>query len=144
MTSGSMIRLSAYKKIGGFLEKFFIDYVDNEFCLRMILAGYYVMQLNSVTIYHKLGSTQRREFIYRKVFPTNHPPLRLYYRTRNRFYVYNKYKNQFIGYILFDIRVFIKDFIKILLYENNRLKKIKMIIKGYKDYKNDKFGKFKE
>ena len=35
ITSGSIINLAAHKKIGGFLEKLFIDYVDNEYCLRM-------------------------------------------------------------------------------------------------------------
>ena len=141
MTSGCIIRLSAYEKIGGFLEKFFIDYVDNEFCLRMISSGYKVLQLNSVYLYHKLGNTKPRNFIFKKVFPTNHSPLRWYYRTRNRLYVYHKYKNQFNKYIIFDISVFLRDFLKILLYECNKLKKIKMMLLGYRDYRKNKFGK---
>lgn len=143
MTSGSMIRLSAYKEIRGFLEKFFIDYVDNEFCLRMHLSGYKVLQLNSVNIYHKLGEVKSRNFFLKKVFPTNHSPLRWYYRTRNRFYVYKTYKNQFPGYVRFDRILFLKELVKIFLYETNKLIKFKMIFKGYIDYRKDKFGKFK-
>jgi len=37
---------------------------------------------------------------------------------------------------------FIKMVIKIILSENNKLEKIKYIIKGMQDYKHEKFGKF--
>ena len=144
MTSGCIIRLSVYKKTGGFLEKFFIDYVDNEFCLRVHLAGFKVMQLNSVYLYHRLGSTEPRKLLFTTVFPTNHPPFRWYYRTRNRLFVYEKYGGQFRLYMKYDKKVFLKDFLKILLYEPLKMKKIKMILHGYKDYKRNKFGKFTE
>lgn len=142
MTSGCIIRLSAYKKTGGFLEKLFIDYVDNEFSLRMRISGYKIYQLNSVCVYHKLGNTEPRNFLFRKVFPTNHSAIRWYYRTRNRLYVYKKYRNIFPDYVKFDIKAFLKDFSKILLYESNKIKKMKMIIRGYLDFKKDKYGKF--
>ena len=142
MTSGCIIRLSTFEKIGYFLEKFFIDYVDNEFCLRLTSNGYKIFQLNSVSVYHKLGAATSRVFIFKKVFPTNHSPLRWYYRTRNRLYVYKKYGKQFPHYLLFDLKVFFKDYMKILLYERNKIQKIKMIFLGYRDYKRNKFGKF--
>ena len=37
MTSGSFTRLSAWKEVGAFREDFFIDFVDNEFCIRLSL-----------------------------------------------------------------------------------------------------------
>jgi len=143
MTSGCIIKLSAYKEIGEFLEKFFIDYVDNEFCLRMQLAGYKVLLLNSVFVYHRLGAAKPRFFLSSYVFPTNHPSLRWYYMTRNRLYVYDKYKEQFPDYVRFDKKVFLKFFIKILLYENEKLKKIKMMIKGYIDFRKNRYGQYK-
>jgi len=141
ITSGSIIRLTAHKEIGGFLEKLFIDYVDNEYCLRMQSFGYKILRLNSVYIYHELGDVKSRKFLFIKVFPTNHSPHRWYYRTRNRFYVYKIYKNQFPDYIKFDKRVFIKEIIKIILYEKNKIQKFKMIMYGYLDFKRNNFGK---
>jgi rhamnosyltransferase len=141
MTSGSVIKLSAHVQIGGFLEKLFIDYVDNEYCLRMKKSGYKIFRNNSIYIYHELGEAKARKFIYKKVFPTNHSPRRWYYRTRNRFYVYKEYKNEFPDYIKFDKRVFIKDIVKILLYEKNKIQKFKMILIGYRDFKRDNFGR---
>ncbi len=140
MTSGSIIRLSAYQEIGGFEEKLFIDYVDNEYCLRMQLFGYKIMQLNSAYLYHNLGDVRAKNFFFIKVFPTNHSPIRLYYRTRNRFYVYSKYKKFSHNYILKDVWLFIKEIIKIILYESNAMKKIKMILFGYMDFRKNIFG----
>ncbi len=141
ITSGSIIRLTAHRKISGFLEKLFIDYVDHEYCLRMRSNGYKILRLNSVRIYHELGDVKSKKFLFMNVFPTNHFPLRWYYRTRNRFYVYNTYKNQFPDYIKFDKRMFLKEIFKILLYEEYKIQKIKMIIYGYLDFKRNKFGK---
>lgn len=142
MTSGSVINLSALQKIGGYLEKLFIDYVDNEYCLRMNSLGYKVLRLNSVYVYHNLGAIKPRNFLLKKIFPTNHSPLRWYYRTRNRFYVYKKYKKRFPAYIRFDKKEFFKDFLKILIYESDKIEKIRMIILGYRDYRKNRFGKF--
>ena len=142
MTSGSIIKLSAHQKIGGFLEKLFIDYVDNEYCLRMKNFGFKIQKLNSVYVYHELGNVKTRKFLYKKVFPTNHSSLRLYYRTRNRFYMYKIYKNKFPKYINFDKWVFLKEVFKVFLYEEKKIEKIKMIILGYLDFKRNKFGKY--
>lgn len=141
MTSGSIMRLSAYTEIGGYPEELFIDYVDHEYCLRMKSFGFKVLQLNSVYVYHKLGAAESRSIFFKKVFPTNHSPLRWYYRTRNRFYVRKKYKEKFPDYVKFDKIAFLKENLKILLYEKNKTKKFQMIIMGYLDYRRNKFGK---
>lgn len=46
MTSGNLLNLSAWKKVGKFDENLFIDEVDNEMCYRMIEKGYQIKQLN--------------------------------------------------------------------------------------------------
>ena len=142
MTSGSIIKLSVYKEAGKFLEFLFIDYVDHEYCLRVNSAGYKVVQLNSVFLYHKLGEIRARNFIFKKAFPSNHSPIRIYYRTRNRFYVYKKYKKKFPAYIKSERIVFLKELLKILFYEKNRIKKLKMIFLGYYDYINNTYGEY--
>jgi rhamnosyltransferase len=141
ITSGSIIRLTAHQKIGGFLDNLFIDYVDNEYCLRMRTYGYKIFKHNSIYLYHELGDVTLRKFFFMKIYPTNHSPLRWYYRTRNRFYLYSTYKNKFPDYIKFDKGVFIKEILKIIIYEKEKTKKIKMIIKGYLDFKHNQFGK---
>ena len=141
MTSGSILSLSAFVEIGDYLEKFYIDYVDNEYCLRMASAGFKIIQMNSNYVYHSLGNTSANRFLHKKVYPTNHSAIRWYYRTRNRLYIYKKYKKEFPKYVQFDKIVFLKDFLKVLLYEKEKLKKMKAILFGFLDYKKDKFNK---
>jgi rhamnosyltransferase len=141
MTSGCILRLSLFKKIGGFSEKLFVDYVDHEYCLRMLSDGYKVKQLNSVSLIHNLGDIKINRFFFKKVFPTNHSPLRLYYRTRNRLFVYKKYKNKFPSYVNYDKKIFFKELIKIILYEKNKFRKIYMIVLGYLNYRSNRYGK---
>ncbi len=142
MTSGSIIKLSAYNKIGEFLDSLFIDYVDYEYSLRTISKGYKILQLNTVFVYHNLGEIKTIKIFKKKIFPTNHSPTRWYYRTRNRFYVYKLYKDSFHEFIHKDKKNFIRELIKILLFEDKKFYKYYMIIKGYIHFKENKFGKF--
>ena len=97
MTSGNLVNLSAYKEVGGYLEKLFIDHVDHEFCLRLNKFGFKVVKVSNAIVYHKVGKSSKQRFLNHYLYPTNHSPIRLYYRTRNRFYVDNIYKNIFPG-----------------------------------------------
>jgi len=144
MTSGNLLNLSAYKKAGAFLEKLFIDHVDHEYCLRLKKNGFKIIKTNEAVVYHNVGDAIRKKFFNFIFCPTNHPPLRLYYRTRNRFYIDRFYKRIFPEYVKEDRRNFIRELIEIIFYENNLLEKIKMMIVGYLDYRNNILGKYKE
>ncbi len=72
---------------------------------------------------------------------TNHNAIRRYYITRNRFYVWKKYKEYFPWFINYEKNRTIKEIIKLLLGEDDKILKIKMIIQGYWDFKKNKFGK---
>lgn len=141
MTSGSMIRLSIIKKIGKLLDDFFIDYVDQEISLRMKSNGFKIYQLNNVFVFHKLGNIVEKKMFGKKIFPMNYKPIRLYYKTRNRFYVYKMYKGIFSDFIKEDRLNFFKEIIKIILFEKKRLKKLYMILKGFYHYKIGILGK---
>ena len=45
-TSGNLVDLSKFQKIGGYREDFFIDYVDHDFCLRLNKMGFKVYVCN--------------------------------------------------------------------------------------------------
>jgi rhamnosyltransferase len=142
ITSGNLLSLDAYKSVGGFLDMLFIDHVDHEYCLRLNKNNYKVIRTNRVLVYHKLGNTNRRKFFRWIFYPSHHPPLRLYYRTRNRFLVDNLYKKSFPEYIKRDRRNFIRELFEIIAFEKNIWAKIKMIFQGYIDYKKNRFGKY--
>jgi rhamnosyltransferase len=142
MTSGSLLNLTAFKIIGPFVEELFIDYVDFEYCLRLGKKGYNIIKVHNANIYHNLGSMQQRKFLFRKVSITNHSPLRLFYRTRNRFYIYKSYLKDFPVFVIKDLFVFINELIKILFYEKSKREKFRWILKGFNYFLKKKMGKY--
>ncbi len=142
MTSGSILKIDVYREVGKFLNEFFIDYVDNEYCLRLKSKNYEVIQVNSAELLHELGSAIPSNFLFQKVYPTNHPPLRLFYRSRNRLFVYKKYFLKYPNYVLNDILIWIKEILKIILYEKSKKEKIKMSLRGVIYFIRNKFGKY--
>ena len=139
MTSGNLVKLEILKKVGWFEEKLFIDCVDHEFCLRLNKAGYKVYICPKVILKHQLGNINEKPFFYKKVFPTNHDPLRHYYQTRNRFFIYKKFKHLYPYFVKMDKKDFRRGFIKVILYERKKISKIKFTTLGYIHFKKNIF-----
>lgn len=144
MTSGNLINLIIYEKVNGFEDKLFIDYVDVDYCLKLKKNGYKIQNLPAATLKHELGNSNYKSFFSFTVIVTNHSSLRRYYITRNRLYVTKKYR--YISNVFYQTekRVFINDILKIIFFEEDKFSKIKSIIKGYLDYKNNKYGIYKK
>jgi len=144
VTSGNLLNLKAYEEVGPFLEELFIDYVDFEYCLRLKARGFTILQVNSAVLHHALGSLVSRRFIFRTVAVTNHPPVRIYYRTRNRLFVSRKYYRRFPLWAMKDLIIFGNELIKILFFEKQKARKFSMVIRGIQDFLAGRFGKYSE
>ncbi len=130
MTSGSLVNLEAYRRSGGFREDFFIDYVDDEYCLRLRRNGYRVVRANRVILEHAQGQKTEKNFFGRTVHPTHHAPERFYYQSRNRVYLRREYGERFPRYFAYEKKLHAGRLVKMLLYERQRLRKILMTIRG--------------
>lgn len=142
ITSGALTKAEIYKNVGMYDEKLFIDLVDHDYCLSLNKKGFKIIQVNNATLIHNLGESVKKSVLGLKVIPTNHSPLRRYYMSRNRHYIWDKYKEDFPSWVLTDKRRFITENLKIVLFEDNKIEKFKYIKKGIKDYRNNIFGKF--
>ncbi|MBO6195683.1 MAG: glycosyltransferase family 2 protein [Bacilli bacterium] len=144
MTSGNIIDLEVYKKIGGFKDWLFIDCVDTEYCMNLHAHGYKVLRLNKIIMKHDLGELKVHK-LFNKEYPCyNHSPIRRYYIVRNNLYINEMYKNHFPEYCKHLIRVQKGQVKRIIAFENNKIKKLKMMLKGYFDFKHGIKGKYKE
>ena len=143
MTSGNIINLDAYKKVGGFKDWLFIDAVDFEFCLNVKKHKYDIIQYNEAELNHNLGYINEYNFLGKTVYVTNHSAIRRYYITRNRHYLYDLYNEDFLDYCSIELGRTKKELLKIILFEDNKWNKIKAIYKGYKDYKRGIKGEMK-
>ena len=142
MTSGNLLNLQAYKDVGAFEEKLFMDFVDYEYCLRLRKHQYHIIQDNSVRLKHSLGNFQIYHLLGKNVGISNHNYQRRYYMTRNSLIVgtrHYKVDRKFFYNVL--LNNLILDPFLILFYEDNKLAKLKSIWRGVIHFLKGKSGK---
>ncbi len=137
MTSGNIIDLRVWEKIGGFDEDFFIDGVDHEYCLHLQKEGYKIKIFQEIPLLHSLGKTEEKKIFGHTITLTNHAPIRRYFITRNRHYIYSKYHDTFKEFCEKELKNQRKETIKMLLFEKQKWEKTKAIIRGKRDYKKN-------
>ena len=141
MTSGNLVNLDIWKKVNGYEEKFFIDGIDIEYCLRLKKCGYRVVRLNNVEILHDLGDIKYYNFLGKKYLCTNHNYIRKYYIMRNYNYIKEKYYDIDPKYCEplnhLKLRLF-----RVIMFEKDKYRKIRNMFRGIKDYKKGIIGKY--
>jgi rhamnosyltransferase len=143
MTSGNIINLDIYQKIGGFKDWLFIDSVDFDYCFTIIGNGYKTVRLNNSILDHSLGNIKVDKFLGKDITHSNHSFIRRYYITRNSFYMNMMYRKKFpkeCSKIMMEVR---RDIIKIILLEKDKYRKLRNMIRGYIDYKKGITGPYK-
>lgn len=140
MTSGSLTNIAAWKNVGGFRDDYFIDFVDNEFCMKLGLSGFIIIRVNECIMHHQLGNACEKKLlgVFRKKVSV-HSPWRFYYMTRNNLLFIWEYKSH--------INV-IKEYLKLcsilisgLLYADDKVNTYFYIKKGIIDARKRKAGK---
>jgi rhamnosyltransferase len=140
ITSGSLINLAIWKSIQGFREDFFIDAVDEEYCLRLQREGFAVIEATQCGIRHSVGQPTIHRVFGRQMGVSNHPPTRRYFMTRNRIRLAMEYFADQPAWITRYFFYTIKDVTRMLLLESQRWKKFCAVILGIKDGLLNKLG----
>ena len=91
MTSGNLLNLNAFKQVGGFNENLFIDYVDHEYNLRLLLDNYLIYEIKDLKLNHRLGAMKKTKLFFINIDYISHSPKRLYYLFRNSIYIFRTY-----------------------------------------------------
>lgn len=140
ITSGALTNVIIAKNIGGFIDELFIDYVDFEFCLRLRVNNYQILKSHTAKLYHQLGECKIHNILNLKIVATNHSYIRRYYFYRNSIYVYKKYFKHYPKWVIKDMLSKVKTMLIILLFENEKYRKIKYSVKGIKDGLLNQYG----
>lgn len=130
LTSGSLIKTEAFDKVGLFDDKLFIEQVDNDFCYRLIKNEYKIKVAQNINFIQEIGSAKK----ICGCIVRNHNPERKYYLSRNVAIMLKRYfftapyttLRYFLGGTIFG-------WIKILLFEKDKCKKILSGFKGFID-----------
>lgn len=143
MTSGNIINLEAYKAINGFKDWLFIDGVDIEYGLNLNSHGYKVVRLNYIVMPHELGAATIHNFLGKKVLCSNHNAIRRYYMIRNTLYINELYKDKYPDYCKFLMKCQNGQIKRVIIFEKDKFQKIKLMIRGYLDFKKHVVGKMR-
>jgi len=142
ITSGDLLSIAAWEAVGGFDEGLFIDQVDHDICLRMHSRGYAVVECGEARLSHRLGDHVTRHFP-RTVHVSNHSALRRYYIARNRFEVVRRFGDEFPEFREREMRGLRNDLAKIVLYEDDKVAKLLMSWRGYRDFRRGVTGRYR-
>lgn len=144
MTSGNWVNLDIWNDLGGFNDDLFIDGVDVEYYLRSKLSNYRVIAFLDIFLEHALGSRAKCYWIGKYGFDVwNHSAIRKYYIARNYAYITSKYLNRFSEVGIYK-KIIIKMPISIILFEDDKYRKLWYFFLGYLDFLRGRYGKFKQ
>lgn len=132
ISSGSLIPLQIFDKIGPFNEDLFIYYVDTDFCKRLVRAGFAAYICPEAVFLHEEGRKRRHRFLWIDAWYDHYGKIARYYLTRNTIYVMRKLplnRNEF--QLL--IRRFWLDHWNILLFDKERFGVLWFSLRGLID-----------
>lgn len=129
ITSGSIIPVSVFKDHGPFEDDLFIDAVDYEFCYRLKSKGIKTIVFPEIILEHKVGERKKTWLGFKT---DNYSAFRTYYIIRNQIIIWRRYPEIFPGkykIVLAGNHIFLR-IVKILLAEDDKMRKIRSIITG--------------
>lgn len=141
ITSGNLVKTEVFKALGLLEDRLFIDLVDVEICLRLLKNNLRMIKVEGAVLLHSLGNSTKRKILTKEVAVTNHSALRRYYITRNRLEIWKMYKGLDCQYLKNSRKDFIKEAVTLVLFEKEKVAKIKAIRDGIRDYRKNIFGK---
>ena len=130
MTSGNLVRCSAFEMVGMFWEELFVGYVDYEFCLRCRHHGLLIVGVTDAVLVHRPGNCVRRRFLWMNPVLSHYQPLRRYYNARNSVAVYRRHGLRRIRWMLSDMWELVRETAKVALLEEQKIPKLRAIFCG--------------
>ena len=144
ITSGCLVESAFAHSIGGFREDYFIDQVDNEFCLRVRAHGGRVVITAKPVMNHSVGGHSGPKVPFFGMTLPDHSPLRKYYITRNSVVTVRTYwKAEPIWCLKRLIRLML-GLPGMVLLERYKLTKTKAFAVGFVDGLNRRMGPCKK
>lgn len=133
ITSGMVVRRSLLEELGGFREDFFVDCVDQDFCLRLRRTGRRIVQDKRVKLPHSLGEVREHRFLIGHVRVTHHPKWRLYWVIRNGVLLVKENLRRSPVWCLTSVLIMVRWALLTALYEKPRGARLRAMWHGLRD-----------
>lgn len=134
IASGMLVRLREALAIGGFRENFFVDGVDQDFCLRLRARGHRILQDKETVLPHVLGRrSEVKSFPGLRATVSNHPTWRLYWVFRNGLVIAREHWRREPQWVLANLAILARWLLLSALYEAPRRERLRAIAAGCRD-----------
>jgi rhamnosyltransferase len=133
ITSGMLVRRSALTAVGGFRDEFFVDWVDNDFCLRLRRKGIRIVQDLNTVLPHSIGDRREHRvgpFTFRVL---RYAPWRHYWITRNGVVMIKEHVGGNPKWALMALLYIGRQAVTTALFEPKRSATLPAILRGIRD-----------
>lgn len=143
ITSGSLIDLDKHQYIGPMQDEYFIDFLDNEYCLRLSTKGFEVAVNCGLTLDHAIGRRAKHTILGIEIKPNHHQPARRYYISRNGVVTAIRYFRPFKAYTVLIVLRLMHEYLSIILFEDRKILKLWASCCGVIDGFMNRMGPFR-
>lgn len=141
MTSGALMPVWIFGRIGWFASEYFIDLVDWEYCFRIRAAGFLIADAKQAVLLHAPGNPAETTILGRTFHPSHQSAIRRYYISRNCIAFYRKYFFSFPRWVLNSIYRQLHDTIVCFIAEEDRASKFRNFLLGTWDGLTGRMGR---
>lgn len=143
-----LIKKNVIKTIGFFDENYFMTMEEADLCYRACKNNWILFYSGKSKIWHKVSASTQKSVIKNILNKQSIRPsldrliINSYYNIRNHLYFKRKYFNKY--FIFFCIYMFIyilRRLVGVLLYDNNKLCRVKILLRSFYDGIKGKMGK---
>lgn len=133
ITSGMIVRRAVLEAAGPFRDEFFVDWVDNDFCLRLRRNGVRIVQDMTTVLPHSIGDRREHRFLGRTVRVLRYSAWRHYWIARNGLVMIRENLRSDPGWCLQAFLYIGRQALTTAVFEPSRAKNVKAILRGVRD-----------
>lgn len=143
ISSGMCFPVNVYDLVGGCDGTFFIDMVDHDLCLKASLEGVALYMTSQPIMVHSVGEKTAHKVLSKRLYASNHSPLRRYYYARNTVVVFKRYLFARPAMAIRHASRMVKTSILVLLFEKEKMRKLFAMLRGVFDGAIGRLGPYR-
>lgn len=139
--TGAFINVNIYKQTEGFYLPYYQTTFDYDYCLTVRQMGYQIMLMNNLVLKNRNFKMLTKNFLWHHYYGYAREIYDVYYETRNRMHLWEKFKNIDPQYVKLDKKIQTAEFKEMRLFEKKYHEKKEIIKQARLDYRLGKMGK---
>lgn len=140
---GTFINMKIFKELSPLKLEYYQSMFDYEYCIRAMSKGYLIKLMQNEVLRNQNYKIVEKKFFFINLATYDYDLMDLYYQTRNRFYLWDEYKEIDPDYVKLDKKLYKGERHMIKVRDKNYRDKIYIMEEARFDYINKKKGKYK-